>query len=448
MSAPHGCRSIDRIMTAAEAHSEALRRIQAAKASGQHWLDLGDIEGLEQIPAEIAELAALRELGLGAQGYYQGEAKWDWKGDRWFDRPLADLSPLAGLSALQSLIVSDTKVSDLTPLASLSALQTLHVSNTSVSDLTPLAGLSALQSLNVRNTSVSDLTPLVGLSALQSLDMSHTPVSDLLPLSNLGVLRSLTIMNGQVSDLGPLASLTTLQCLNVSNCPVRDLTSVTNMNALEVLGVSHTQVSDLTPVANLKSLQLLDVSGCNCLSRWEPLKGALRLQTLNGYGAEPARLTQELVESLPSLNELVIDRIVDVPREVLSVGPINNCLNYFRSWTADLRQGEEKDQEVKIFVLGNGTAGKTQICRQLRNEGYDDQVPSTHGVQIGHFDLLPDTGQGATKAKLWDFGGQDIYHGTHALIWKGGRSSSWSGAGRWRAPATTRRAACPCTTTG
>lgn len=52
-------------MTAAEAYNEALRRIQAAKATGQHWLDLGDIDGLERIPDEIAELTELRELGLG-----------------------------------------------------------------------------------------------------------------------------------------------------------------------------------------------------------------------------------------------------------------------------------------------------------------------------------------------------------------------------------------------
>lgn len=66
-----------------------------------------------------------------------------------------------------------------------------------------------------------------------------------------------------------------------------------------------------------------------------------------------------------------------------------------------------------------GLPGKTQICRQLRGERYDDEVPSTHGVQIGHFDILPDGGAGATKAKLWDFGGQDIYHGTHALFLEG-----------------------------
>lgn len=67
-SASHACRSIGPIMTAAEAYSEAQRRLQAAKTTGQHWLDLGDIEGLEQIPDEIVgrELAIkTRESGNG-----------------------------------------------------------------------------------------------------------------------------------------------------------------------------------------------------------------------------------------------------------------------------------------------------------------------------------------------------------------------------------------------
>ena len=30
--------------------------------------------------------------------------------------------------------------------------------------------------------------------------------------------------------------------------------------------------------------------------------------------------------------------------------------------------------DVKLMVLGNGRVGKTQICRRLRGEDYDDKV--------------------------------------------------------------------------
>ena len=72
--------------------------------------------------------------------------------------------------------------------------------------------------------------------------------------------------------------------------------------------------------------------------------------------------------------------------------------------------------DVKLMVLGNGRVGKTQICRRLRGEDYDPQVPSTHGVTVTTASLPAPDGAPPSLLHIWDFGGQDIYHGTHALF--------------------------------
>ena len=77
--------------------------------------------------------------------------------------------------------------------------------------------------------------------------------------------------------------------------------------------------------------------------------------------------------------------------------------------------GSETVTDVKFMILGNGRVGKTQICRRLRNEDYDEAVTSTHGVQVTSADLGAPSG---ITLRIWDFGGQDIYHGTHALFLK------------------------------
>jgi internalin A len=59
--------------------------------------------------------------------------------------------------------------------------------------------------------------------------------------------------------------------------------------------------------------------------------------------------------------------------------------------------------------------GKTQIARRLRGEDFDDSVPSTHGVIVSSA-ALPVPPDNTATLKIWDFGGQDIYHGTHALF--------------------------------
>jgi internalin A len=58
-----------------------------------------------------------------------------------------------------------------------------------------------------------------------------------------------------------------------------------------------------------------------------------------------------------------------------------------------------------------GRVGKTQICRRLRGEDYDDNVPSTHGIVVTSANLPAREANGHVRLNIWDFGGQDIYHG-------------------------------------
>ena len=67
------------------------------------------------------------------------------------------------------------------------------------------------------------------------------------------------------------------------------------------------------------------------------------------------------------------------------------------------------------MVLGNGRVGKTQFCRRLAELPFKPDSDSTHGVAIIPAQL-PGTGGNEIALQMWDFGGQDIYHGTHALF--------------------------------
>nr|WP_294549431.1 COR domain-containing protein [uncultured Rhodopila sp.] len=74
--------------------------------------------------------------------------------------------------------------------------------------------------------------------------------------------------------------------------------------------------------------------------------------------------------------------------------------------------------DVKLLLLGNGGVGKTQIARWLSGVGFDPDWDSTHGIRI-----CGQSNAGSLAERLhlciWDFGGQDIYHGTHALFLRG-----------------------------
>ncbi|MFZ1831049.1 MAG: NACHT domain-containing protein, partial [Candidatus Competibacteraceae bacterium] len=59
---------------------------------------------------------------------------------------------------LRVLIANDSTITDVSPLAGLGALQGLRLDGTGVTDLSPLAGLSALQWLHLNGTGVTDLS--------------------------------------------------------------------------------------------------------------------------------------------------------------------------------------------------------------------------------------------------------------------------------------------------
>ncbi|MEE8454132.1 MAG: leucine-rich repeat domain-containing protein, partial [Limibaculum sp.] len=102
---------------------------------------------------------------------------------------------LAGMTALQTLLLGDTQVADIAPLAGLTALQTLDLADTQVTDIAPLAGLTALQRLDLDDTQVADIAPLAGMTALQGLDLQDTQVADIAPLAGLENLRDLYFSN-------------------------------------------------------------------------------------------------------------------------------------------------------------------------------------------------------------------------------------------------------------
>ena len=68
------------------------------------------------------------------------------------------------------------------------------------------------------------------------------------------------------------------------------------------------------------------------------------------------------------------------------------------------------------MVLGNGRVGKTQLCRNLAGEKFEPESQSTHGVTVETVELSRGKGKTPIPLHIWDFGGQDIYHGTHALF--------------------------------
>ena len=402
-------------MTQGDGWGIALERIRREAEKKTGFLDLGML-GLEQLPEEILGLTHLRRVNLGANWL---DEKGEWReaaagiGANVVGPMFDALSELPNLCALW---LGNATVDDLSPIKIFCKLQTLDYSFTQVSDLAPLHGLAALQTLDCSGTRVSDLAPLHGLAALQSLNCSVTKVSDLAPLHGLAALQTLNCYNTQVGDLAPLHGLAALQTLHCSETEVSDLAPLHGLAALQMLNCSYTQVSDLAPLHGLAALQTLNCSGTS-VSDLAPLHGLAKLKTLWCHGLVLDAFPKWFLDA-PASHELFLygGRVKGVPAEVLSQDSSDNCLPAARAHFQDLAAGGVPCGDVKLMVLGNGRIGKTQLCNRLRGAPFEAEADSTHGIVVETLKLPLAAGQEPARLHIWDFGGQDIYHGAHALF--------------------------------
>ncbi len=389
-------------MTAEEHFAEAQRRIENWQLGGA--LDFSDLNELEEIPESIVELKELEVLYL---------SNLDESRFRYLYTKVSDLSPLSGLSNLKELYCGSTEVNDLRPLCALSNLKKLDCDSTQISDLSPLSKLNNLQKLYCSQTEVNDLSPLSGLSNLQELNCCVTEISDLSPLIGLSNLQEFNCSNTGVDDLSPLSELVNLQRLHCEGTKINVLSPLSGLTNLKQLNVRGTQVNDLSPLHSLSDLQELYCGGSQ-VNDLSPLVCLGLLTALDACRCPVTLIPPELVYS-KSLYDLFLYgcNIKGLPDEFFSSHEFDNCLPRLRAHLTDLAESQNQQQEAKLMIIGNGRVGKTQICRQLSHLEFEPNSDSTHGITISSTSVPNNE---SASFHLWDFGGQDIYHGTHALF--------------------------------
>ena len=189
-------------------------------------------------------------------------------------RQIADLSGLEFFTNLTSLNLIGNSISDISPLAGLTRLIDLDLSETHViSDIAPLAGLTQLIFLNLNDNRINDISPLAGLTRLTSLSLVENSFFrdiDIVPLAGLTQLTFLNLSFNSIGDLGPLAGLTQLIDLDLAGANISDLSPLAGLTQLTFLDLSRNSISDLTPLAGLIQLNRLILVN-NLISDISPL---------------------------------------------------------------------------------------------------------------------------------------------------------------------------------
>ena len=167
-------------------------------------------------------------------------------------------------------------------------------------------------------------------------------------------------------------------------------------------------------MSNFYELQELDLSS-NKIKDIQIIQKLTNLRSLNLSNNHINLFSSQILEALFKLYSLNIEEnpVENIPKEnftTLNRNSISNIHGYFNS----LKKGEQRNNEVKLIIVGNTTSGKTSLVKFLQHRKFEEKQSSTHGIELNRWEA-PNTSP-TLKVNIWDFGGQEYYHATHRLF--------------------------------
>ncbi len=334
-----------------------------------------------------------------------------------------DLSQLSNLTNLRILILVKTQIEDISPISNLHKLQVINFSMTRVNNLTPLTGLINLERLICFDTNISDLSPLSQLTELKEFACSSSLLEDLTPLKELAQLQFLSCPYTQVSDISPLISLSKLRIIILNSTNIEDITPLSNLTNLNAINLSSTKINNFSALINLSNLQEIYCSNTP-IRELAPLKTLPNLSKLDCSNTQ-IKKSEPLIE-FKSLTEfkLLGCAINDCSTDVFESGDPELLRAYFKLKKSLPRNRRGKalnsnpSKDVKLILLGNSDSGKTSLLHYLKTNKFLVDRNSTHGLMVHRWNpdikRFPDLKDIAIS--IWDFGGQEYYHGAYRLF--------------------------------
>src|SRR6266571_199652 len=362
-------------------------------------LDLGNNQ-LSQIPTEIRQMTNLQTLLLN-------------------NNQLSEIpSEIGRLTNMQALILYLNQLSQLpTELCQLANLQRLDLTDNQLNQLPAEIGqLTNLQELYLDNNELSQLPPkLWQLTSLKELQLNHNPLDEIPPeIGQLTNLQRLGLEKNQLSRLPPeIGLLTNLQRLDLTDNQLSQLPAeIGLLTNLQELRLDTNQLSQLPPeIGLLINLQKLRFDN-NLLDEIPPEIAQLtNLQELNLSNTKLKRLPTAIgqLTSLQTLNVADVPTLQSPPPEIVARGTAD-ILSFLR----ELQESSIIRYESKLLLVGEGGTGKSSLLRALRNDTFDSNLSTTHGVEVDRLQLSSPHHE--IILNTWDFGGQQIYHATHQFF--------------------------------
>ena len=214
------------------------------------------------------------------------------------ENQIADFSPLAALTELETLYLGGNPGTDYSVLSRLDRLSVLTVEGSASTGVGTVDSLDFLDALTLRKLGLGltapkdgSWEPLARQIALEELLLWDPGDDAVAAAGTLSQLKTLTIGDYYASDLTALAGLNGLEVLNIHKGSMESLAGIQTLTRLITLSVGHNGITDLSPLSGLERLNYLQLDGLE-ITDFSPLADLPAL----GYVVVPQNQTA-LVEA-------------------------------------------------------------------------------------------------------------------------------------------------------
>lgn len=253
-----------------------------------------------------------------------------------------------------------------------------------------VASLTWLTQLWLSRNYISEVPEFIGqLKNLRTLILQGNPIRQIpTSLSQLTNLRLLAIIGGRPSAVNPIIG------------------QLSNLRSLMLEDIGLFRLPNWIP--NLRKLEELYVGNNNLKQLPNSFSELHHLKILNLRGNKFTQLPSPLFR-LPNLQKLLIDSILDLPAELIEEANAQKILDYYFR----IKRQSQPLNEFKLILVGRGGVGKTTLVHRLTTGKYKE-FKRTPGINIIKWPVQIDSAK--VQAHIWDFGGQEIMHGTHRFF--------------------------------
>lgn len=323
------------------------------------------------------------------------------------------LGGLDKLTRLKYLNLSDNEIIRIERLDTLTQLVYLDLSYNHIATIKGLDKLTRLTTLNLSYNIISRIEGLDKLTGLTTLDLVYNEIERIQGVHRLKKLKVLDLSYNAIAVLEGLDELTELETLSLANNKITSIQHLSKLSRLVRLELSGNKIAVLRGIGMLTGLEELDVSS-NKIRQIHKLNTLAHLEVLDLSDNELASLEEiKNVVKLPALNELNVygnPFLKEIPSVLLEEysNHLPDLKNYF---SAQKSKTVKVVLPVKVMLLGNHSSGKTSFLHYLHTQTLPPETTnSTHILDIRPYPL---SFNNLPEAIIYDFGGQDYYHGLY-----------------------------------